>query len=81
MSSMTQLIVNETIGYHQTLGLKEFSRLERMLLFAVVTECDRCIKSEGHDCFDFNKTVGCPFVNVREEYQVLDIIEWKEMVK
>ncbi len=81
MSSMTQLIVDETCEEHHTIGLTEFTRLEKMLLFAVVSECDRCVQTEGHDCFDFNKSVGCPFVTVREEYKVHDIIEWKEKVR
>ena len=81
MSSMTELIVDDAVGEHQTLGLNEFTRLEKMLLFAVVSECSRCIKAEGHDCFVFHKSMGCPFVTVREEYEVLDIIEWKERVR
>jgi hypothetical protein len=81
MSSMTELIVDETAGEHQALGLNEFTRLEKMLLFAVVSECSRCIKGEGHDCFDFHKSMGCPFVTVREEYKVIDIIEWRERVR
>ena len=81
MSSMTKTIVDETSQEHQELGLNEFTRLEKMLLFAVVSECSRCIKAEGHDCFDFHKSVGCPFVTVREEYQVIDIIEWREKVR
>ncbi len=81
MSSMTQTIVDETSEEHQELGLNEFTRLEKMLLFAVVSECSRCIKAEGHDCFDFHKSVGCPFVTVREEYQVIDIVEWREKVR
>lgn len=81
MSSLTELIVDETSEEHQNLGLTEFSRLEKMLLFAVVSECSRCIKAEGHDCFDFHKPVGCPFVAVREEYQVIDMIEWREIVR
>ena len=81
MSSLTEIIVDETSEEHQNLGLNEFTRLEKMLLFAVVSECSRCIKAEGHDCFDFHKSIGCPFVTVREEYEVLDIIEWKERVR
>ena len=81
MSSMTELIVDEAVGEHQELGLSVFTRLEKMLLFAVVSECSRCIKAEGHDCFDFHKSMGCPFVTVREEYQVIDIVEWRETVQ
>ena len=81
MSSMTQIIVDETCEEHQTLGLNEFTRLEKMLLFAVVSECDRCIKSEGYDCFDSQKPASCPFVAIREEYQVLDMVEWREIVQ
>ena len=81
MSSMTKTIVDETSLEHQELGLNEFTRLEKMLLFAVVSECSRCINAEGHDCFDFHKSVGCPFVTVREEYQVIDIVEWREKVR
>ena len=81
MSSMTELIVDDAVGEHQTLGLREFTRLEKMLLFAVVSECTRCISAEGHDCFDNHKTIDCPFVAAREEYQVIDIVEWRERVQ
>jgi len=81
MSSLTQVVVDEACENHQILGLREFTRLEKMLLFAVVSECSRCISAEGHDCFDFHKPIGCPFVAVREEYQVIDIIEWREKVR
>ena len=81
MSSMTELIVDDAVGEHQTLGLNEFTRLEKMLLFAVVSECSRCANTEGHDCFDYHKPVDCPFVTVREEYKVIDIVEWRERVQ
>lgn len=81
MSSMTELIVGDAAGEHQTMGLNEFTRLEKMLLFAVVSECSRCIGAEGHDCFDTTKQVDCPFVTAREEYQVIDIVEWREKVQ
>ena len=81
MSSMVEVIMDETCEEHRNIGLKEFTRLEKMLLFAVVSECSRCVKSEGFDCFDYQKPMSCPFVNVREEYQVIDIIEWKERVQ
>ena len=81
MSSMTELIVDDAVGEHQTLGLKEFTRLEKMLLFAVVSECSRCISAEGHDCFDSHKPIDCPFVAAREEYKVIDILEWRELVR
>lgn len=60
---------------------RDFSRMERMLLFAVISECERCICSEGLDCFDSDKSVSCPFVPIREEYSVRDIVEWKEVVR
>lgn len=81
MASMAHTIIDETCEEHRMLGLREFTRLEKMLLFAVVSECGRCIKSEGHDCFDFKKPVDCPFVNIREEYSVIDIAEWGERVQ
>jgi hypothetical protein len=62
-------------------GTREFSRLERMLLFAVISECERCICSEGCDCFEAGKSVSCPFVPIREEYSVMDIVGWKEVVR
>jgi len=77
---MTELMVDETCEEHQAMGLKEFTRLEKMLLFAVVSECSRCIRSEGHDCFDFHRPSSCPFVQVREEYGIIDLIEWKERI-
>ena len=73
--------IDETGREHTEFGLKEFTRLERMLLFAVISECERCISSEGHDCFDGEKPVSCPFVAIREEYGVFDVLEWKEMVR
>ena len=81
MSSFTQVIEDETTSQHKEIGLKEFTRLEKMLLFAVISECERCIHSEGYDCFDTNKTVTCPFVSIREEYTVNDILEWKERIR
>ena len=81
MSSIAHQIMDETVEEHANMGLREFTRLERMLLFAVVSECERCVKSEGYDCFDFGKHVDCPFVSVREEYEVRDIVEWRERVR
>ena len=48
MSSMAEVTIDDVAGEHQTLGLRGFTRLERMLLFAVVSECSRCIKAEGY---------------------------------
>ena len=81
MSSIQHEIVKESPDEHGDLELREFSRLERMLLFAVINECDRCIKSEGHDCLCSPKFVSCPFVSIREEYGIRDIHIWKEMVQ
>jgi len=80
MSSITHDLVDSTEAEHAQFGLRDFSRLERMLLFAVVTECERCISSEGRDCLDTAKSVSCPFVSIREEYGIHDIPEWKELV-
>ena len=80
MSSLSHVITDETTCEHMELGIKEFSRLEKMLLFAVISECERCIYSEGYDCFDAGKTISCPFVTIREEYSVVDIQEWKELI-
>jgi len=80
MSSLTHVIIDEATTEHMEIGLIEFSRLEKMLLFAVITECERCICSEGYDCFDAGKTISCPFVSIREEYKVVDIPEWKELI-
>lgn len=81
MSSLTHIITDETTCEHMQLGLTDFTRLEKMLLFAVISECERCIHSEGYDCFDAGKTISCPFVSIREEYNVADILEWKELVR
>ncbi|MBA3044869.1 MAG: hypothetical protein KKH41_05160 [Candidatus Thermoplasmatota archaeon] len=80
MSSITQDIVDETAMEHIKFGFAEFSRLEKMLLFAVITECERCICSEGKDCIVAGKSVACPFVPIREEYQITDVQEWKGMI-
>ena len=80
MSSLIHVINDETASEHMQIGLKEFTRLEKILLFAVISECERCINSEGHDCFDAGKTVSCPFVSIRDEYSVVDIPEWKELI-
>jgi hypothetical protein len=80
MASLTHVITDTTTHEHMNIGLKEFTRLEKMLLFAVISECDRCINSEGYDCFDAGKTISCPFVNIREEYNVIDIPEWRELI-
>ncbi len=66
---------------HSELGIREFSRLERMLLFAVVSECERCMHSEGEDCLASGRKMGCPFVSVREEFQIYDVLDWKEVVR
>ncbi len=81
MSSLTHEMTDDVTREHEEMGLREFSRLEKMLLFAVITECERCIRSEGFDCFDTGKSVGCPFVQIREEYSITDIVEWKETMR
>ena len=82
MSSITHDgLMEGTVREHAELGLTAFTRLERMLLFAVISECERCIGSEGQDCFCLEKRVSCPFVAIREEYSVLDIAEWKERLR
>ena len=80
MSSISHVITDEVSKEHMEIGIREFSRLEKMLLFAVISECDRCISSEGHDCFDTGKQISCPFTKIREEYNVADILEWKEII-
>ena len=80
MSSITHYLTDEASREHMDLGLVEFTRLEKMLLFAVITECERCIASEGRDCFDMGKDVSCPFVAIRHEYGIQDIYEWKERI-
>lgn len=81
MASMEHAVADIASGEHSGLGLREFTRLERLLLFAVISECDRCVRSEGYDCFDAGKNVGCPFVSIRDEYGIADIAEWKELVR
>ena len=81
MASLTNDLTDGATREHSELGLRGFTRLERMLLFAVISECERCIVSEGYDCFDAGKNVGCPFVTIREEYDMIDVLEWKERVK
>ena len=60
---------------------QQFTRLERMLLFAVVTECMRCIETEGIDCMRRMERIDCPFFSVREEYKVDDVEVWREKVR
>ena len=81
MASLTHEINDHISISHMDIGIREFSRLERMLLFAVISECERCIGSEGFDCFDSGRHVSCPFVAIREEYHVTDLLEWKEMLR
>jgi hypothetical protein len=77
---MSEVIVDES-GIDEAPKTKEFTRLERMLLFAVVSECERCISSEGVDCLQAGqRRVDCPFYSVREEYKVHDIEVWRERV-
>ena len=79
---MSEVIVEET-GLEEDIDprQKQFTRLERMLLFAVVSECDRCICSEGTDCLQSMHKVDCPFFRFRQEYKVYDIEMWQELVK
>jgi hypothetical protein len=86
MSSMSEVIVEDPIVGEVT-GVedektegRQFTRLERMLLFAVVTECERCIRAEGVDCLQHGqKRIDCPFYYVRELY-VHDVEVWRERV-
>ena len=82
MSSVSD-IKEKVIEIHEAMGLNplQFTRIERMLFFAVVSECERCIRSEGMDCFESSRRVDCPFSNIREEYGISDVEIWKEMVK
>ena len=81
MSSMSEVIVDEPIVEDGRPEFKGFTRLERMLLFAVVTECERCIRSEGIDCMHHRTRIDCPFFSVREEYKVHDVEVWRERVR
>ncbi len=81
MSTMAEELTDQASAEHMQMGLRDFSRLERMLLFAVVTECERCIISEGRDCLDMPIPMSCPFVEVRQEYGIRDIFEWKKIVE
>lgn len=81
MSSLTEVIVEETGIAEESPKLEEFTRLEKMLLFAVVTECERCIASEGIDCLRRMHRIDCPFFSVRQEYKVDDIEVWREKVR
>lgn len=81
MSSMSEVIVDGA-GIDEVSKTREFTRLERMLLFAVVSECERCIRSEGADCLQLGqRRVDCPFFSVRVEYKVDDVEVWRERVK
>jgi len=81
MASITHTLTDSISSEHMDIGIREFSRLEKMLLFAVVSECERCISCEGYDCFDTGRRISCPFIKIRDEYGVIDILEWKEMVQ
>jgi len=78
---MSEVIVDESGIEEGTPDFKGFTRLERMLLFAVVTECERCIRSEGVDCMHHRTRIDCPFFSVREEYRVHDVELWRERVR
>ena len=80
MSSIAPEVSVEGLVEVTTDGPRQFSRLEKMLFFALISECERCIRSEGYDCFDTAKKVRCPFFEIRQEYGVRDIFEWKEMM-
>jgi hypothetical protein len=82
VSSIAKPIVETTDLDHETVNIEpaQFTRLERMLLFALVSECERCIESEGKDCLPTMNSVDCPFFDFREEYKVYDIELWKELV-
>ena len=82
MSSMSE-IKEKPMEVHEAFGLDpiHFTRLERMLFFAVVSECERCIRSEGVDCFESSRSIDCPFSNIRDEYGINDVEIWKEMIK
>lgn len=77
---MTEVIVGES-GICDTEEVAQLSRLERMLLFAVVSECERCISSEGEDCLESLRKINCPLFNIRQIYKINDIEIWKEMMK
>jgi hypothetical protein len=81
MSSITHELGDQISMEHSELGIREFSRLEKMLLFAVVSECERCVRSEGEDCLASGRKMGCPFVSVREEFQIYDVMDWKELIR
>jgi len=83
MSSASKIITEKIVGVHETLGVDplQFTRLEKMLFFAVVSECERCIQSEGADCFESSRLVDCPFNNIREEYGISDVEIWKEVIR
>ncbi len=82
MSSISETVVEVTESDHEPVEFDpaQFTRLERMLLFALVSECERCIESEGADCLPSMNSVDCPFFCFREEYKVYDIEMWKELV-
>jgi hypothetical protein len=81
MSSMTEAIVHEEVLESVEEDFPRFSKIEKMVLFALVMECDRCIKNEGLDCFETGRHFSCPFFNIRKIYKIKDIEIWKEMIK
>ena len=81
MSSIAHGLTDDASAEHLSFGLKEFTGMEKMLLFAVINECERCICSEGGDCLSSARPVSCPFVAVRKEYSIDDVSVWKELVR
>lgn len=54
----------------------EYTERERMMLEAIVSECGRCISSEGVDCMSIPGETVCPFVNVRQACGLHDLGVW-----
>lgn len=62
------------------LGLRmfsEYTNMERMMLDAILSECQSCITSEGRDCMVNSEITQCPFVEVRKTCGIVDIKCWK----
>ena len=84
MSSASEIILDEEVKTHEFVTLEpqtHLTRFERMFLSAILNECERCICSEGKDCYGSQKRINCPFFRVREECGITDLTVWKELME
>ena len=54
----------------------DYTNMERMMLEAILSECQNCISSEGRDCMLDTGSVSCPFVEVRRTCGIHSMEDW-----